>query len=195
VLYAIGRDANFWGRGTDPVHILLSRTDLMTSRPQSFVKLSAAVTGFSPVILHGTGMTQAYLKKVETIVPSRLLDRLFDTFENASENSTLLAAAAGARSARAPSNSARTDLTVILDDPDLGPVARAIAVLWYCGSWTELPDAWRARNGAAPGDVTGVVSAAAYQAGLQWTVVGAHPAGARQQGFGAWSTEPADLVS
>jgi hypothetical protein len=135
------------------------------------------MTGFSPVILHGTGMTQAYLKKIETIVPSRLLDRLFDTFENASENS------------------ARTDLTVILDDPDLGPVARAIAVLWYCGSWTELPDAWRARNGAAPGDVTGVVSAAAYQAGLQWTVVGAHPAGARQQGFGAWSTEPADLVS
>ena len=84
---------------------------------------------------------------------------------------------------------------MILDDPDLGPVARAIAVLWYCGTWTGLPDAWHARNGAAPGDTTGVVSAAAYQAGLQWTVVGAHPAGARQQGFGAWSTEPADLVS
>jgi hypothetical protein len=149
----------------------------MTSRPQSFVKLSAALTGFSPVILHGTGMTQAYLKKISSIVPSRLLDRLFDTFENAAENS------------------ARGDLAVILDDPDLGPVARAIAVLWYCGTWTELPDAWRARNGAAPGDATGVVSPAAYQAGLQWTVVGAHPAGARQQGFGAWSTEPADLVS
>jgi hypothetical protein len=149
----------------------------MTSRPQSLVKLSAALTGFSPVILQGTGMAQAYLNKIESVVPARMLERLFDTFENASENS------------------ARSDLEVILDDPDLGPVVRAIAVLWYCGAWTELPGAWRARNGAAPGDTTGVVSPAAYQAGLQWTVVGAHPAGARQQGFGAWSTEPADLVS
>jgi hypothetical protein len=165
----------------------------MTSRPQSFVKLSAALTGFSPVMLQGTGMTQAYLTKLSSAVPSRLIDRLFDAFEKPLENSTLLAAAAGARSARAPSHSTRGDLAVILGDPDLGPVARAIAVLWYCGTWTELPDAWRARNGAAPAEAAGVVSAAAYQAGLQWTVVGAHPAGARQQGFGAWSTEPADL--
>ena len=145
----------------------------MTSRPQSFVKLSAALTGFSPVILHGTGMTQAYLRKISSIVPDGLLDCLFDTFEKPLENS------------------APGDLTVILDNPDLGPVARSIAVLWYCGVWTGLPDAWRARNGSAPEDTSGVVSAAAYQAGLQWTVVGAHPAAARQQGFGAWSTEPA----
>ena len=149
----------------------------MTSRPQSLVKLSAALTGLSPVMLHGTGMTQAYLEKISSIVPATLLDRLFDIFENGSETS------------------APGDLTLILDDPDLGPVARAITVLWYCGTWTGLPDSWRARNGAAPADATGVVSVAAYQAGLQWTVVGAHPAGARQQGFGAWSTEPAELLS
>jgi hypothetical protein len=148
----------------------------MTSRPQSLVKLSAALTGFSPVALHGTGMTQAYLEKISSIVPSSLLDRLFEPFEKPFESS-------------APGN-----LTEILNDPDLGPVARAIAVLWYSGTWTKLPEAWRARNGAAPGDATGVVSTAAYQAGLQWAVVGAHPAGARQQGFGAWSTEPAEPV-
>jgi hypothetical protein len=149
----------------------------MTSRPQSFLELSAALTGVSPVLLRGTGMTQAYLGKIESIVPERLLERLFTTFSNAS------------------GNSAQHGLEAILDDSDLGPVARAIAVMWYCGSWTELPEAWRKRNGAAPGDTNGVVSGAAYQAGLQWTVVGAHPAGARQQGFGAWSTEPADLAS
>ena len=149
----------------------------MTSRPQSFVELSAALTGFSPVILHGTGMMQAYLSKISSIVPDAVLDRLFDTFENA------------------PQNSARPDLTAILEDSDLGPVARAIAVLWYCGAWTGLPDAWHARNGTAPGDAAGVLSSAAYQAGLQWTVIGAHPVGARQQGFGVWSTEPAELVS
>jgi hypothetical protein len=149
----------------------------MTSRPQSFVELSASLTGFSPVILQGTGMTQAYLSKISETVPSGLLDRLFATVENA------------------PQNSARPDLTAILEDADLGPVARAIAVLWYCGAWTGLPDDWHARNGTVAGDAAGVLSSAAYQAGLQWTVVGAHPAGARQQGFGVWSTEPIELVS
>jgi hypothetical protein len=149
----------------------------MTSRPQSFIELSAALTGFSPVMLHGTGMAPAYLRRIESIVPSGLLQRLFDTFSDVD------------------GNSASCDLEAILDDEDLGPVARAITVLWYCGAWTGLPDAWRARNGVASSDSTGVVSSAAYQAGLQWAVVGAHPAGARQQGFGAWSTEPTDLVS
>jgi hypothetical protein len=122
-------------------------------------------------------MTQTYLRKVESVVPESLLDRLFDTFQNSAEDSD------------------RRDLPAILNDPDLGPVARAIVVLWYCGTWTELPEAWRARNGAVPEDTTGVISGATYQAGLQWTVVGAHPAGARQQGFGAWSTLPAELRS
>jgi hypothetical protein len=149
----------------------------MTPRPQTFVELSSALSGFSQVILRGTGMTQTYLRKVESIVPESLLNRLFDTFANSAEDS------------------GRRDLSAILNDPDLGPVVRAIAVLWYCGSWTELPEAWRARNGEVPEDTTGVVSGAAYQAGLQWTVVGGHPAGARQQGFGAWSTAPAELVS
>jgi hypothetical protein len=149
----------------------------MTPRPQSFVKLSSALSGFSQVILRGTGMTQTYLRKVESIVPESLLNRLFDSFDNSTEESV------------------RRDLQAILDDPDLGPVARAIAVLWYCGTWTELPEAWRARNGAVPEDTTGVVSGAAYQAGLQWSVVEAHPMGARQQGFGAWSTVPAEIGS
>ena len=149
----------------------------MTSRPQSFVELSAALTGVDPVLLHGTGMVQTYLCKISEIVPSRLLEHLFGTF-----------AAAG-------KNSAERCVERILDDEDLGPVARAITVLWYCGAWTGLPEAWHARNGDARSDTGGVVSSAAYQSGLQWSVVGAHPAGARQQGFGAWSTEPTDLVS
>jgi hypothetical protein len=151
----------------------------MTSRPQSFIELSAALTGVAPVLLQSTGMTPAYLRKVESVVPSRLLQRLFDTFSRASEKE----------------NSAEGDLGAILNDPDLGPVARAITVLWYCGAWSELPRAWRARNGAVSGETTGVVSSAPSQAGLQPTLVGAQPAGARQQGVGAWSTGPADLVS
>ena len=31
----------------------------------------------------------------------------------------------------------------ILDDPKLGPVARNLIMLWYCGTWTALPEDWR----------------------------------------------------
>jgi hypothetical protein len=65
--------------------------------------------------------------------------------------------------------------------------------MWYCGTWTAMPDAWRAAYGASPLDVNRVVSAQAYQAGLQWVAASAHPAGARQQGYGAWATTPAGV--
>jgi hypothetical protein len=147
----------------------------MTSRLQAFVKLSAALTGFSPVILYGTGMAQTYLRKIESVVPELILDDLSDAFSSAEALSS------------------PPDLEAMLDDADLGPVARTVILLWYCGTWTRLPDGWRARNGAAADDTTQVISGAAYQAGLQWTAAGAHPAGARQQGFGAWAVAPAGL--
>ena len=149
----------------------------MASRPQSFIELSAALTGLSPVLLRGTGMTQSYLNELDVILPSGKLDVLLRSFEQARLN--------------AP----RDREAAILDDPDMGPIARNIMLLWYCGTWNALPPDWHARNGSTPRDTTHVVSPAAYQAGLQWAVVGAHPAGARQQGFGAWSTRPADLAS
>jgi hypothetical protein len=65
----------------------------------------------------------------------------------------------------------------VLADPTLGPVARDLIVLWYCGSWRGE-----------------VVSPEAYVAGLQWVAAGAHPIGARPQGFGAWSLSPEAIV-
>lgn len=82
----------------------------------------------------------------------------------------------------------------ILQDPTWGPVARRVMILWYRGSWTALPDAWHAIHGASPADTDHVVSAEAYQAGLQWIAAGAHPAGGRQQGFGAWAQAPTEVL-
>jgi hypothetical protein len=56
--------------------------------------------------------------------------------------------------------------------PD-GDAARDVILLWYCGTW-------RGRT----------VSADAYLAGLQWVAAGAHPAGGRAQGYGAWAVPP-----
>lgn len=149
----------------------------MTSRPHSFIELSVALTGFSPVRLRGTGMTETYLEEIDSIVGSEFVDRLLQAFRGRA------------------ADLAGPDPEAVLDDEDLGPLARNITLMWYCGTWTQLPEEWRARNGAAATDITHVVSSAAYQSGLQWAVVGAHPAGARQQGFGAWSVAPVELAS
>ena len=116
-------------------------------------------------------MTDTYLRALDAVLPARTLDELL---------------AAGERD---------DGVAELLDDAKLGPVARNLILLWYCGTWTALPDEWRAAYGTSPLDTTRVESAEAYLAGLQWVVAGAHPAGARQQGFGAWSTEPAELFS
>jgi hypothetical protein len=143
-------------------------------RAARFVELSALLTGFGRVQLTGTGLAGAYLGVLDSTLPAGMPDELLDVFGGLPEGADREDAAAAA----------------ILDDPRLGPVARNIILLWYCGTWTALPDAWRAAYGSSPLDVSRVVSAEAYQGGLQWTAAGAHPAGARQQGFGAWSLPP-----
>jgi hypothetical protein len=130
----------------------------------AFLAVSAGLTGFNRVELLGTGMADSYLRTLEEILPAGMLDDL----------------------------QARADGPVdeLLADPALGPVARNLILMWYCGTWTPLPDEWRAAHGESPLDVHRVVAPDAYVAGLQWVAAGAHPVGARQQGFGAWAVPP-----
>jgi hypothetical protein len=132
------------------------------TRSERFAVLSARLTGFGRVTLLGTGMTAEYLASLDAVVGAPLVDELLEA----------------------------DDVDVLLQDARLGPVARNLILLWYCGTWTALPEEWRAAYGTSPLDATRVASPEAYQAGLQWVVAGAHPAGARQQGFGAWSVAP-----
>jgi hypothetical protein len=145
-------------------------------RQGRFVELSAFLTGYGRVRLIGTGLISTYLQTLDEVLPAGVLDELLGAF------------------ARLPSGADREAgaATGILDDAKLGPVARNVILLWYCGTWTELSQAWHATHGASPRDTTHVVSAAAYAGGLQWTAAGAHPAGARQQGFGAWAQAPGE---
>ena len=152
----------------------------MPPRHQLFVDMSAALTGFSPFQLHGTGMTAAYLTELDAILTEDLVDQLLAAFPRAVHGSAALEPGA---------------VDALLEDPAWGPPARAITLMWYCGTWTRLPDAWRAEHGVRDHDTDHVVSTAAYQAGLQWVAAGAHPIGARQQGFGSWSFPVEDLAS
>jgi hypothetical protein len=68
--------------------------------------------------------------------------------------------------------------TKVLKDKDLGPLARQVMKFWYLGEWDS-----------ANGDAV-IPSPASYREGLVWQVIGAHPQGAKAQGFGAWALPP-----
>jgi len=168
--------------------------DRNTGRAGQFADLSALLTGFDRIQLLGTGMVGSYLHAIDAALPDRVLDELLDAFGH-------LPPGAGAGPGPGPGPGAAADAearealeaavsSAVLDDPKLGPVARNLIVVWYCGTWTALPDGWRQAYGTSPLDTDRVLSAEAYQAGLQWVAAGAHPAGALQQGYGAWSAEP-----
>jgi hypothetical protein len=127
--------------------VIVDATAVDTTRTDAFLRVSVALTGFDRVALLGTGMVDDYLRTLEQAVPADVLD-------------TLLAAA-------------DADVSALLDDATVGPVAQEVIVLWYCGTWDGAP-----------------VSPDAYVAGLQWVAAGAHPIGARQQGFGSWAVAP-----
>lgn len=133
-------------------------------RVDRFLALSAALTGFNRVELQGTGMTSAYLSAIGELVPEAIVERLLDRAEGPVDE--------------------------VLADGELGPVARSVILLWYTGAWTPPPDDGHPAGGAAALEERRVVSGDAYVAGLQWVAAGAHPVGARQQGFGAWAVPP-----
>jgi hypothetical protein len=136
-------------------------------RTDQFLGLSAALTGYSRLELLGTAMVGEYLQTLSAVLPAGLLDELLDVYEQLPTSVDREAVIA----------------SQILDHLRLGPVARNLILLWYTGAWTAL-------SGDSPLDKNHVVSAEAYLSGLQWVVAGAHPAGGRQQGYGAWSLTP-----
>jgi hypothetical protein len=153
-------------------------------RTEGFLELSRCLTGFGRVQLIGTGLTATYLRTLDAILPGGVLDELLDAFRRLP---------AGTDRDGTDRDGTDRDTAVeatILADPRLGPVARNIILLWYRGTWSALPAEWRAAYGASPLDTDHVVSAESYQGGLQWVAAGAHPAGARQQGYGAWAVAP-----
>jgi hypothetical protein len=147
-----------------------------------FLRLSVILTGFEEFELLGTGMLMPYYDELLRIIGAR-------------EAGALLGALSGvALSGVAPSGVAAGDdgefRRVILDSPRYGPVARNVAMMWYLGTWTQLPRPWRNTFGATACDTDHVVSAAAYREGLVWPAAGTHPMSAKQPGFGSWARPP-----
>jgi hypothetical protein len=153
-----------------------------TDPVERFIDLSAALTGFRRVDLLGTGKARVYYDEIVAIVGERIVSRLMAVGASVIERH----GAAGVE------DELRRR---ILDDELLGPLSRNVMVMWYLGQWDQLPAEWRDRHGASALDEDRVISAAAYTEGLVWKAIGAHPQGAKPQGFGAWSFPPPDLAA
>ena len=133
----------------------------MSDALERFVALSAELTGFREVDIWGTGQAEHHLDLVLAVAGDDLVARLLKSHAHHA-----------------------------LADPDLGPLARNLIVLWYLGQWDQMPRGWRDRHGASPADTAGVPSAGSFREGLVWTAIGAHPTGAKPPGFGSWATPP-----
>lgn len=146
---------------------------------ESFLAISAVLTGYDRVDLLGTGLADEYYRQVVAVVGEKISRELWAI-------GTKIIHEYGGDEAGLEAAIRRE----VLASTKFGPVARNIIQLWYWGSWLELPQAWRSRYGTSPADVTHFTSAEAYKQGLIWDAMGTHPQGAKQPGFGSWSLLP-----
>ena len=145
-------------------------------RMDTFLRLSAEVTGFRVVELRGTGQSEAYLETADRVVGPEAVDQLLAAFVGL-----------GASTEDKREQRLRRE---IFGSERLGPIARNLIKLWYVGVWYQLPRAWREKWGAREHDVTHTVSASAYTEGLLWPAIGANPAGAKAPGYASWTEKP-----
>ena len=135
-----------------------------------FMALSAVLTGYDEASLHGTGCAEDYWRQLCRVLPADMASAIPSLEQNPRIDPD--------------------DVRPLLSSDAWGPVMRNIIRLWYLGIWHPLPESWRGRYGSSPFDVERVISARAYKEALVWNAIGAHPMGAKQQGFGAWANLP-----
>ena len=140
-----------------------------------FLDLSSQLSGFSETELWGTGMLETYYDEVNLIIGQREMGEFLSVYYDLKKTNRDL----------------KTEIDYrIMKNDHYAPIAKNIIRLWYIGAWAQLPLEWRDTYGATSFDTNHIVSAKAYQEGLVWIAGGAHPMGAKQQGFGAWAVEP-----
>lgn len=141
-----------------------------------FHSLSVALTGFDEQELAGTGAGNAYLAFLLRAFPDVMPE--------------LLAAWRAVEAEHPPGEREAGLRKHVLDDPKLGPFARAVTYLWYTATWAQMTAGWSNAYGQHPDDVNRSFGPA-YPEGLMWRAgIGTHPGGAKPTGFGSWALPP-----
>ena len=142
----------------------------------SFLTLSAELTGFGKQELLGTGSADGYRDWLSSTFPKVFAD-LLSAWEKIE------------REYPDPPSREEPLRQRIFEDPYLGPFVKNTLVLWYTATWEELEKSWAEQYGQP--EVTARVFGEAYPETLAPKAAGAHPIGANPTGFGSWSRPPA----
>ncbi|MFQ3197253.1 MAG: hypothetical protein ACI8R9_000631 [Paraglaciecola sp.] len=137
----------------------------------SFLAISAWLTGFEAIELQGTGMTSVYFSTLQKNITGANLEVFF-----AEARSVLLTAEKDPVAAKA-----RT-LSHLMQNSSFNNLAKQIILMWYIGQWFPEP-AGDARNSTQ-------INAQSYVESLMWPAADTHPPGAKQPGFGSWAERP-----
>jgi hypothetical protein len=140
-----------------------------------FLDLSAILTGRRQKLK--IALAGEHLGALDAILPKGTMDELLaKTFDdsNVTRQATAIADV----------------LQSLQHDPKFGEVVEKITLLWYTGTCYAFSPAWQAANVALPGNTNRVVSVAAYETALQWTIGESHAPGSFQPGYESWSTDP-----
>lgn len=131
-----------------------------------FMSISESLTGFSVNELQATGLAETYY----TYVLQNLDAATFMQFLTVSKN--VLETSFSADQLR---NGIASE---IMSDPGMNDMAQKVVTMWYLGTW----------EGAYINDLS-------YKEGLVWTVMHAHPPGAKQPGYKSWNVQPVNSNS
>ncbi|MGV3613350.1 MAG: sugar dehydrogenase complex small subunit [Fluviicola sp.] len=131
-----------------------------------FMSISESLTGFSVNELQATGLADTYY----TYVLQNLDAATFMQFLTVSKN--VLETSFSADQLR---NGIASE---IMSDPGMNDMAQKVVTMWYLGTW----------EGAYINDLS-------YKEGLVWTVMHAHPPGAKQPGYKSWNVQPVNSNS
>lgn len=142
---------------------------------ETFVNLSVILTGFSKTTLQPTHdtlkLSEEYFNTLKKEIPANDLDLLSKAVQPLMENNKDIDLLAFQKQ--------------IMDDQQLGPIAKNIIQMWYVGIWYYIP--FQSGNGY-------IISDKAYTHGLVWTAMQAHPMGYSEENFGYWDEAPAPIV-
>ncbi len=152
---------------------------------QKFLAISAILTGYDKASLNATGMLDDYANTLDAGIGYQNAKQFLDT---------------ATAVLRDPKNSGKALEKAVMEQLmthyKYGGICKNIIQMWYTGTWFAMPAQWQALYGdpTAVPLATVTVSPKAYQEGLIWDTIQAHPPGAKQPGFGSWEYDPAKLL-
>lgn len=131
-----------------------------------FMAISESLTGFSVNELQSTGLAEIYYQYILSQIETATFIEFLNVSKNVLESSENKEQLKSAIKAE------------IIANPATQGIAQSVITLWYLGTW----------EGAYVNDRS-------YKEGLVWTVMHAHPPGAKQPGFKSWETKPVNSNS